>query len=116
MCFGQGTAQQDQAAAADKEMSIGLYMLQGHNFPGAINRFKVVVTHYCASPLVPEALERLAEAYMTLGIVPEAQTAVAVLGRRFPESDWYKQSKSLLRSAGVEPREEAGSWISKACT
>ena len=57
---------------------------------------------------------RLAECYMALGIVPEAQTAAAVLGHNFPDSRWYKDAYSLVRSGGVEPRENQGSWISRA--
>ena len=51
---------------------------------------------------------------MALGIVNEAQTAAAVLGHNFPDSPWYKDAHSLLRSGGLEPREDAGSWISRS--
>lgn len=99
---------------AGKEMAIGRYYLQRRDFTGAINRFKVVVTHYQTTREVEEALMRLTEAYMALGIVPEAQTAAAVLGHNFPDSPWYKDAYRLVKSGGVEPREDPGSWISRA--
>jgi outer membrane protein assembly factor BamD len=99
---------------AGKEMQIGRYYLDRRDFTGAINRFKVVVTKYQTTRHVEEALERLTEAYMSLGIVEEAQTAAAVLGHNFPDSAWYKRAYSLVKSGGVEPSENSGSWISKA--
>ena len=57
---------------------------------------------------------RLTEAYMALGIADEAQTAAAVLGHNFPDSRWYKDAYTLLQAGGLEPREDKGSWISKA--
>ena len=99
---------------AGKEMTIGRYYLDRRDYTGAINRFKVVVTKYQTTRQVEEALERLTEAYMALGIVSEAQTAAAVLGHNFPDSPWYKRAYQLVKSGGVEPREDTGSWISKA--
>ena len=77
---------------AGKEMQVGRYYLDRKDYTGAINRFKVVVTKYQTTRQVEEALERLTEAYMALGIVREAQTAAAVLGHNFPDSDWYKRA------------------------
>ena len=99
---------------AGKEMAIGRYYLDKKDYTGAINRFKVIVTRYQTTRLVEEALMRLTEAYMALGIVAEAQTAAAVLGHNFPDSIWYKHAYTLVKSGGVEPRENEGSWISKA--
>jgi outer membrane protein assembly factor BamD len=99
---------------AGKEMMIGRYYLEKRDFTGAINRFKVVVTQYQTTRHVEEALERLTEAYMSLGIIDEAQTAAAVLGHNFPESPWYKRAYTLVKSGGKEPAENEGSWISKA--
>jgi outer membrane protein assembly factor BamD len=99
---------------AGKEMTIGRYYLEKRDYTGAINRFKVVVTQYQTTRHVEEALMRLAECYMALGIGPEAQTAAAVLGHNFPDSRWYKDAYTLVRSGGAEPRENEGSWISKA--
>ena len=99
---------------AGKEMMIGRFYLQRKDFTGAINRFKAVVTRYQTTRHVEEALERLTEAYMALGIVSEAQTAAAVLGHNFPDSRWYKDAYTLLKTGGHEPSENKGSWISKA--
>lgn len=99
---------------AGKEMTIGRYYLNRKDYVGAINRFKVVVTRYQTTRHVEEALERLTEAYMALGIVGEAQTAAAVLGHNFPDSPWYKDAYRLVKSGGKEPSENADSWISKA--
>ena len=99
---------------AGKEMEIGRYYLKKKDYTGAINRFKVVVTKYQTTRHVEEALMRLAESYMALGIVEEAQTAAAVLGHNFPDSSWYKHAYALVKTGGVEPKENRGSWISKA--
>ena len=99
---------------AGKEMEIGRYNLEKRNFTGAINRFKTVVTQYQTTRHVEEALERLTEAYMALGIVGEAQTAAAVLGHNFPDSKWYKDAYNIVKSGGSEPAENQGSWISRA--
>jgi outer membrane protein assembly factor BamD len=99
---------------AGKEMAIGRYYLDRKDFPGAINRFKIVVTRYQTTRQVEEALMRLTECYMALGIAPEAQTAAAVLGHNFPDSPWYKDAYNLVKSGGKEPHEDKGSWISRA--
>ncbi|MEP9376843.1 outer membrane protein assembly factor BamD [Aquabacter sp. CN5-332] len=99
---------------AGKEMMIGRYYLENRNYTGAINRFKVVVTQYQTTRQVEEALFRLTEAYMALGIIGEAQTAAAVLGYNFPESSWYKDAYKLVQQGGGEPQENKGSWISQA--
>ena len=102
----------DQLAA--KEMTIGRYYESKKNFIGAINRFKVVVTRYQTTRHVEEALMRLTECYMTLGIIPEAQTAAAVLGHNFPDSAWYKDAYQMVKGQGYEPQENNSSWISRA--
>jgi len=99
---------------AGKEMEVGRWHLQRREFTGAINRFKVVVTRYQRTRHVEEALMRLTEAYMALGIVDEAQTSAAVLGHNFPESRWYKDAYALMQSRGLQPSENKGSWISRA--
>jgi outer membrane protein assembly factor BamD len=95
-------------------MMIGRYYLEKKDFTGAINRFKVVVTAYQTTRHVEEALMRLTEAYMALGIVNEAQTAAAVLGHNFPDSRWYQDAFRIVKSSGLEPSENQGSWISRA--
>jgi outer membrane protein assembly factor BamD len=99
---------------AGKEMDIGRQLLNSRNYAGAINRFKVVVTRFQRTRHVEEALLRLTEAYMALGIVEEAQTSAAVLGHNFPDSRWYKDAYALMQSKGLQPNENKGSWISQA--
>ncbi|HEY7247567.1 MAG TPA: outer membrane protein assembly factor BamD [Xanthobacteraceae bacterium] len=99
---------------AGKEMEVGRWELERREYTGAINRFKVVVTRYQRTRHVEEALLRLTEAYMALGIVDEAQTSAAVLGHNFPESRWYKDAYTLMQSKGLRPSENKGSWISQA--
>jgi outer membrane protein assembly factor BamD len=99
---------------AGKEMEIGRFYMKRRDFTGAINRFKVVVTQYQTTREVEEALERLTEAYVSLGIIDEAQTAAALLGHNFPDSTWYQDAYKLVRSAGGEPAENKNSWMSRA--
>lgn len=99
---------------AAQEMEVGRYYLKRKNYIGSINRFKTVVSDYQTTAHVEEALMRLTECYMALGIKEEAQTAAAVLGHNFPNSKWYKDAYALLQSDGLAPREDGGSWISKA--
>jgi outer membrane protein assembly factor BamD len=99
---------------AGKEMYLGRYYLDRRDFTGAINRFKIVVTRFQTTRHVEEALLRLTEAYMALGIIDEAQTSAAVLGHNFPDSRWYKDAYALMQSKGLEPSENKGSWISRA--
>jgi outer membrane protein assembly factor BamD len=79
----------------------------------AIQRFRNVVETYPNTNQIEEALARLTEAYYAMGIVEEAQTAAAILGRNYPDSQWYADSYKLLHAGGVEPRENKSSWISK---
>jgi outer membrane protein assembly factor BamD len=99
---------------AGKEMETARFYQKKRDYIAAINRFKVVITQYQTTRHVEEALTRLTEMYMTLGIVNEAQTAAAVLGHNFPDSQWYKEAYRLVKGGGLEPYEDQGSWISKA--
>jgi outer membrane protein assembly factor BamD len=99
---------------AGHEMTIGRYYMERRDYTAAINRFKTVVTQYQTTRHVEEALARLTEAYMAIGIVGEAQTAAAVLGHNFPDSRWYKDAYNLVKSGGLEPSENQGSYISRA--
>ena len=99
---------------AGKEMSVGRYYLARKNYTAAINRFREVLGKYQTTRHTEEALYRLTEAYMGLGIAHEAQTATAVLGHNFPDSQWYKDGFNLLAGGGLRPQENKGSWISKA--
>ena len=99
---------------AGKEMSTGRFYLSRRNYTAAINRFREVLAKYQTTRHTEEALERLTEAYLALGISNEAQTAAAVLGHNFPDSPWYKDAFAKLQADGLEPNEDQGSWIYRA--
>ena len=99
---------------AGQEMTVGRYYLNRGEYTAAINRFRNVLAKYQTTRQAEEALERLTEAYLALGLPQEAQTAAAVLGHNFPDSTWYKQAFALLQNGGLAPNEDKGSWISKA--
>lgn len=99
---------------AGKEMSIGRFYLRRGKYIGAINRFRTVVERYQTTTHVPEALHRLVEAYLALGVEREAQTAAAVLGHNFPGSDWYQDSYALLTGRDLRPEVDEGSWMRRA--
>ncbi len=110
----QAKIQQAQNQIAGKEMEVGRYYLERDNYVAALNRFKTVVTDYQTTSSVEEALMRLTETYMAMGITSEAQTAAAILGHNYPNSPWYKDAYSLLKSDGLEPREDKNSFLSRA--
>jgi outer membrane protein assembly factor BamD len=99
---------------AGKEMSIGRWYQQRSEWVAAINRFRVVIENYQTTSHVPEALLRLTETYLSLGVVGEAQTAAAVLGYNFPGSKWYEDSYNLLKQHNLVPQLNEDSWISEA--
>ena len=99
---------------AGKEMEVGRYYLKRDLFVAAINRFRTVVEDYQTTSHTPEALHRLVEAYMALGVVQEAQTAAAVLGYNFPGSDWYASSYDLLTGADTSPQLHSQGWLGRA--
>ena len=99
---------------AGKEMQVGRYYLERREYLAGIKRFRYVVENYSNTRHVEEALARLVEAYYAMGLTNEAQTAAAVLGQNYPDSQWYADSYKLLQSGGLKPRENAGSWMSKA--
>jgi len=96
---------------AGKEMAIGRYYLKRGDYIAAINRFRTVVTNFEITTHVPEALHRLVETYLTLGVVGEARTAAAVLGFNHPDSAWYADSYNLLREANLSPELLDESWM-----
>lgn len=98
---------------AGKEMSVGRFYLGRKNYTAAINRFREVLGKYQTTRHAEEALYRLTEAYLALGITNEAQTAAAVLGHNFPDGQWYKDAYTLLAGGGLSPSESQGSWISR---
>jgi len=93
---------------AGKEMQVGRYYLERREFVAAINRFDTVVTQYPETRHVEEALERLVEANLAMGLAREAQTAAAVLGHNFPDSSWYKDAYKLLDKKGLVPEDHGG--------
>lgn len=105
---------------AGKEMNIGRFYQRRDEHLAAINRYKSVIERYQTTTHVPEALHRLVESYLALGITQEAQATAAVLGHNFPGSVWYKDSYALLEGRGlnVASGEDDGfistSWISWA--
>ncbi len=99
---------------AGKEMAVGRYYLRQGDYIGAINRFRTVVDQYQTTPQIAEALERICEAYYSLGLDSEAQTAAAVLGRNYPGSGWYKDAYNILKGRNLKPMEDRRSWISQA--
>lgn len=99
---------------AGKEMHIGRWYLRRGQYVAAINRFRNVVVNFQTTSHTPEALHRLTEAYMALGVRHEAQTAAAVLGYNYPGSEWYQYAYALLANDGLQPLEDEESWISRA--
>jgi len=99
----------DQLAA--KEMEVGRYYLKHHDFAAAISRFRVVVENYQTTASTPEALSRLVEAYLSLGLDSEAQTAGAILGYNFRSTQWYRDSYALLTGKGLRPDARSTGWL-----
>lgn len=98
---------------AAKEMEIGRFYLKRDNFTAAINRFRVVVEDFQTTSHTPEALHRLVEAYLSLGLADEAQTAGAILGYNYQSTEWYEDSYKLLTGQGLEPRLSGNNWLSQ---
>lgn len=96
---------------AGKEMSVGRYYLGNGQYTAAINRFRTVVETWQTSTHIEEALFRLTEGYLLLGLTTEAMTAAAVLGLNYPSSSWYKQAFELLGKQGLAPTVNSGSWM-----
>lgn len=82
---------------AAKEMIIGRFYLNNDQYPAAINRFKYVIKHHQTTTHVKEALHRLVESYLLLGLVQPAYHAAALLGHNYPDSKWYHQSYALMQ-------------------
>ena len=98
---------------ASKEMEVGRYYLKRSHYAPAINRFRGVIEEFPTTSQVPEALHRLVEAYLSLGLVNEAQTAGAILGYNYRSSEWYDRTFALLSSKGLKPKSSGNSWLSK---
>lgn len=94
-----------------KEMEIGRYYLKKGHYTAAINRFRVVVEEFQTTSHTAEALYRLIESYLSLGLTDEAQTAGAVLGYNFQSSDWYEDGFNLLQGKGLKPDLIGTGWL-----
>lgn len=88
---------------AGAEMEVGRWYLKQKLYIAAMGRFKTVVDKYQTTSHVPEALERLVECYVSLGMLGEAKSTGAVLSYNFPGSDWYQDAYSLLVKNNAEP-------------
>ncbi|HHY01737.1 MAG TPA: outer membrane protein assembly factor BamD [Paracoccus sp.] len=98
---------------AAKEMEIGRYYLKRGHYTAAINRFRVVVEEFQTTTHTPEALMRLTEAYLALGLTDEAQTAGAILGHNFRSSPFYQDAYAQLRGRGLDATAKGDSWLTQ---
>ena len=98
---------------AGKEMEVGRYYLKRQQFPAAINRFRIVVEDYQTSSYTAEALHRLVEAYLSMGLVEEAQSAGAILGYNYQATAWYQRTYGLLKNENLSPAEKGTGWLRK---
>lgn len=96
---------------AAKEMEIGRYYLKRGHYPAAINRFRAVVEEFQTTTHTPEALMRLVEAYLSLGLTDEAQTAGAILGHNFQSSPFYDDAFRQLTGRGLSPEAAGSGWL-----
>jgi len=96
---------------AAKEMEIGRYYLRRDHFSAAVNRFRVVVEDFQTTTHTAEALHRLVEAYLSLGLIDEARTAGAILGHNFRATEWYEQSYKLLTGRGLTLEAAGDNWL-----
>ena len=98
---------------AGKEMEIGRFYLKGGHYAASVNRFRVVVQDFQTTSHTAEALHRLVEAYLSLGLTQEAQTAGAILGHNFRATTWYEDSFKLLTGRGLELEAAGDSWLAQ---
>ena len=96
---------------AAKEMEIGRYYLRRGHYTAAANRFRVVVEDFQTTSHTPEALHRLVESYLALGLTEEAQTAGAILGYNYRSSPYYQDSFALLTGLGLRPEAAGEGWL-----
>jgi outer membrane protein assembly factor BamD len=88
---------------AGKEMDIGRYYQRRSEYLAAMNRFKRVIDNYQTTTHVPEALERIVECDLALGLTTEAQENAAVLGYNYPGSHWYTDAYALVAKGSTGP-------------
>ena len=97
---------------AAKDMEVGRYYLKRRNYTAAINRFRTVVQDFQTTTHTAEALHRLVECYLALGLTDEAQTAAAILGYNYQSSPFYDDSFRLLKERGLAPEAKGTNWLS----
>ncbi len=98
---------------AGKEMEVGRYYLRRGHYGSAIKRFRKVVEDFQTTSHTAEALHRLVESYVSLGLLLEAQSAAAILGHNYQSSDWYQASYDLLQQQGLSPNAVGNNWLSQ---
>jgi outer membrane protein assembly factor BamD len=98
---------------AGKEMAVGRYYLKRGYYTAAINRFRVVVDKYDTTSQTPEALHRIVEANLAMGLEDEALAAAAVLGHNYPGSEWYANSYELLTGRNVLPERDKDGFFER---
>jgi len=98
----------------DDGLAVARYYVGNRDYTAAIGRLKILVQKCPTSADTAEALARLAEAFLVLGVASQAQTAVAVLERKFPSTRFTVEAGNTLRSAGLRPVEDEKSWIALA--
>ena len=96
---------------AAKEMEIGRYYLKRKHYTAGINRFRVVVEEFQTTTHTAEALYRLVESYMILGLTDEAQTAGAILGFNYQSTEWYDDAYTLLTGQGLRTEVAGDNWL-----
>ncbi len=96
---------------AGKEMEIGRYYLRRGHYAAAARRFRVVVEQFQTTTHTAEALHRLVESYLSLGLIQEAQTAGAILGYNYRGTDWYDDSYRLLTGRGLSMEAAGDNWL-----
>lgn len=98
---------------AAKEMEVGRFYLKRKHYTAALNRFRAVVADYQNTTHTAEALYRLVECYLALGLNAEAQTAGAILGHNYQSSPFYQDAFNLLKGRGLSPEAKGDSWLTK---
>ncbi|WP_374764898.1 outer membrane protein assembly factor BamD [Yunchengibacter salinarum] len=91
---------------AGKDMEVGRFYLKRKEYLAAAKRFSSVIQNYQTTSHVPEALHRLVEAYLAMGVMPEARKTAAVLGHNYPGTKWYEHSYRLLEERQLRPATE----------
>lgn len=98
---------------AGQEMAVGRFYQEQKKYQAAINRYQTVVTTYPRTPQSQEALYRITESYLALGVDDEAKRAAAILGYNHPKSEWYGKAYTLLTDKQLAPVGQKESWFTR---